>query len=132
LAQESNLSSEAILKMNVFSSITGDHASSQVPSRHYNPPYLAQVRDRLQTLNYDARPFQPDGEIPTTNNDQHPLHVIHFGKRLYPRVAALRPTLAAKITGMLLELSPGQLITILASENTLKQRANHLLVTVKK
>ncbi len=45
-------------------------------------------------------------------------------------MAALRPTLAAKITGMLLELSPGQLITILASENSLKQRVNEAVAVI--
>ena len=35
---------------------------------------------------------------------------------------ALRPTLAKKITGMLLELSPAQLLILLASEDGLKRK----------
>lgn len=37
---------------------------------------------------------------------------------------ALRPSLAPKITGMLLELPPPQLLILLASEDTLKQRVD--------
>lgn len=107
------------------SSISGDQ------SRRHGPPRLAQVRDaRLRTLNYDARPFQPDGDVPTTNNDHLSPHVIQLGERLYPRVAALRPTLAAKITGMLLELSPAQLLMLLASEDSLEQRVNEAVAVI--
>lgn len=81
-------------------------------------------------MNYDARPFQPDGEIPSTNNDHLSPHVIQLGERLYPRVAALRPTLAAKITGMLLELSPAQLLMLIASEDSLEQRVNEAVAVI--
>lgn len=37
---------------------------------------------------------------------------------------ALRPALAEKITGMLLELSPAQLLMLLASEDALKQKVD--------
>ena len=40
-------------------------------------------------------------------------HHQQLGERLFPRVQALRPTLASKITGMLLELSPAQLLLLL-------------------
>jgi hypothetical protein len=49
-------------------------------------------------------------------------HQQQLGERLFPRVHALRPSMAAKITGMLLELSPAQLLLLLASEDTLRQR----------
>lgn len=81
-------------------------------------------------MNYDARPFQPDGEIPSNNNDHLSPHVIQLGERLYPRVAALRPTLAAKITGMLLELSPAQLLMLLASEESLEHRVNEAVAVI--
>jgi E3 ubiquitin-protein ligase EDD1 len=45
-------------------------------------------------------------------------------------VAALRPTLAAKITGMLLELSPAQLLMLLASEDSLEQRVNEAVAVI--
>nr|AZA04905.1 E3 ubiquitin-protein ligase [Anisakis simplex] len=43
-----------------------------------------------------------------------------LGERLLARVRAIRPTLCNKITGMLLDLQPHQLITILASEDLLR------------
>ncbi|KAF0288877.1 E3 ubiquitin-protein ligase hyd [Amphibalanus amphitrite] len=49
-------------------------------------------------------------------------HLQQLGARLYPRVRALRPHQAQKITGMLLDLSPAQLLLLLASEETLRQR----------
>ena len=51
-------------------------------------------------------------------------HQQQLGERLYPRVQALQPTLAGKITGMLLELSPAQLLLLLASEDSLRQRVD--------
>jgi len=39
-------------------------------------------------------------------------------------VHALRPALAEKITGMLLELSPAQLLMLLASEDALRQKVD--------
>ena len=40
------------------------------------------------------------------------------------QVHSLRPTLAEKITGMLLELSPAQLLMLLASEEALRQKVD--------
>jgi len=39
-------------------------------------------------------------------------------------VQALRPSLASKVTGMLLELSPAQLLMLLASEDALRQKVD--------
>ena len=49
---------------------------------------------------------------------------------MYPRVASLRPTLAGKITGMLLELSPAQLLMLLASEDSLETRVNEAVAVI--
>ncbi len=99
-------------------------------SRRHGPPRLASVRDSRRTLNFDARPFHPDGDGSSSNNDHLSAHVIQLGERLYPRVAALRPTLAAKITGMLLELTPAQLLMLLASEESLEQRVNEAVAVI--
>lgn len=40
---------------------------------------------------------------------------------------ALHPTNAQKITGMLLELQPSQLLTILASEDTLRLKSDEAM-----
>lgn len=50
-----------------------------------------------------------------------------LGDRLYPKVFALHPANAQKITGMLLELPPTQLLIILASEDTLRQKADEAM-----
>ncbi|KAL3179299.1 hypothetical protein MRX96_038195 [Rhipicephalus microplus] len=60
-------------------------------------------------LRYDAPPF------------------VMPGQRLYPRVHALRPSLASKITGMLLEQSAAQLLLLLASEDALREKVDEAL-----
>lgn len=47
-------------------------------------------------------------------------HHCNIGK--YFHILSLFQSLASKITGMLLELSPAQLLLLLASEDTLRQR----------
>lgn len=56
-----------------------------------------------------------------------PHNLQQLGDRLYPRVFALHPTNAQKITGMLLELPAPQLLIILASEDTLRQKADEAM-----
>ena len=53
-------------------------------------------------------------------------HQQQLGERLYPRVQTLQPSLAGKITGMLLELSPAQLLLLLASEDSLRQKVEEV------
>ncbi|XP_078331394.1 E3 ubiquitin-protein ligase UBR5-like isoform X2 [Crassostrea virginica] len=99
-------------------------------------------RDTRRTLSYDATPFYMPADPPTPNNnpssvgppssdssnDGAPDNVSQYrrqlGERLYPKVRALQPSLAPKITGMLLELSPAQLLLMLTSEETLRQRVD--------
>jgi len=57
-----------------------------------------------------------------SGNSHLSSHQQQLGERLYPRVQALQPTLAGKITGMLLELSPAELLLNLASEDSLRQK----------
>ena len=64
-------------------------------------------------LNYSARSFYMNGEGGSNEGLSH--HHQQLGERLFPRVQALRPTLASKITGMLLELSPAQLLLLLGT-----------------
>ena len=71
-------------------------------------------------LNYDARPFYMNGE--EGSNDHLSNHQQQLGERLFPRVQSLRPSLASKITGMLLELSPANLLLLLATEESLRER----------
>merc|ERR1719400_162866 len=77
-------------------------------------------RDAARNLSYDARPFFFNGEGGSNEHLSH--HQQQLGDRLFPRVQSLRPSLATKITGMLLELTPAQLLLLLASEDSLRQR----------
>ena len=54
-------------------------------------------------------------------NDHLSHHQQQLGERLYPRVHVLQPSLAGKITGMLLELSPAQILMLLASEGNMRK-----------
>lgn len=56
------------------------------------------------------------------SNEHLSSHQQHLGDRLFPKVHALRPTVAEKITGMLLELSPSQILMLLASEEALQEK----------
>ncbi|XP_063230682.1 E3 ubiquitin-protein ligase UBR5 isoform X3 [Bacillus rossius redtenbacheri] len=78
-------------------------------------------REPRRALSYEARPFSPSGaEGGQAGHNEHlTLHQQQLGDRLFPKVQALRPNLANKITGMLLELSPAQLLMLLASEDAL-------------
>ena len=77
-------------------------------------------RETTRNLSYDARSFYFNNE--GGNNEHLSHHQQQLGERLYPRVQSLRPNLAGKITGMLLELTPAQLLLLLASEDSLRQR----------
>merc|ERR1719466_433799 len=78
------------------------------------------ARDTARNLSYEARPFYFNGE--GGSNDHLSHHQQQLGDRLFPRVQSLRPSWASKITGMLLELTPAQLLLLLASEDSLRQR----------
>ncbi|XP_055611780.1 E3 ubiquitin-protein ligase hyd-like isoform X2 [Uranotaenia lowii] len=101
-------------------------------------------RESRKTLNYDARPFRPaseqgqsasgSGNVGGNNsppylhlNDGLPVHQQQLGERLYPKVQALYPNNAPKITGMLLDLPATQILMLLASEESLRQKANEAL-----
>lgn len=78
------------------------------------------LHDGRRHLSHTALSFIPG----QGTNDHLSLHLQQLGSKLYPRVRHLRPLHAQKITGMLLELSPAQLLLLLASEDTLRQRVD--------
>lgn len=93
-------------------------------------------REPKRTLNYDARPYRPSnltdnsGNSSSNLNDHLPHNLQQLGDRLYPKIALLHPSNAQKITGMLLELPAPQLLIILASEETLRQKADEAMETI--
>ncbi|XP_010744918.1 E3 ubiquitin-protein ligase UBR5 isoform X6 [Larimichthys crocea] len=85
-------------------------------------------RDSRRQLSIDTRPFRPSSEgNPSDEPDPLPAHRQALGERLYPRVHAMQPAFASKITGMLLELSPAQLLLLLASEDSLRARVEEAM-----
>lgn len=94
-------------------------------------------REPKRSLNYDARPYRPSNLADNNSasnasnlNDHLPHNLQQLGDRLYPKVFALHPANAQKITGMLLELPAPQLLIILASEETLRQKADEAMDTI--
>uniref|UniRef100_A0A1B6DHC7 HECT-type E3 ubiquitin transferase n=1 Tax=Clastoptera arizonana TaxID=38151 RepID=A0A1B6DHC7_9HEMI len=95
-------------------------------------------REPRRILSHDARPYTPSNENPTASNtpgtssgtpsNEHlSLHQQQLGERLFPKVQSLRPTFASKITGMLLELAPAQLLMLCASEDALRQKVDEAM-----
>ncbi|XP_001947833.2 E3 ubiquitin-protein ligase UBR5 isoform X3 [Acyrthosiphon pisum] len=98
--------------------------SPRVPSRRSE----RSDREQRRTLSVDARSFVPNSGSSDANPNSHLTpHQQQLGERLYPKVVQIRPSLASKITGMLLELSPAQLLTLLASEEALRMRVNEAI-----
>jgi len=95
-------------------------------------------RESRRTLSYDAPPFYMPTErggagteplegsstSSSGSSDATNLQRRQLGERLFPRVQALQPSLAAKITGMLLELAPPHLLILLTNEEQLRQRVD--------
>ncbi|KAK5646050.1 hypothetical protein RI129_004514 [Pyrocoelia pectoralis] len=94
-----------------------------------------------RTMSAEARAFVPGDSVstenlsmpdissgntggqPTVNLNEHlTSHQQQLGNRLYPKVFSLHPTFAGRITGMLLELSPAQLLLLLASDDSLRAK----------
>ncbi|XP_076757311.1 E3 ubiquitin-protein ligase hyd isoform X2 [Xylocopa sonorina] len=119
--------------------------------RRQNPRSSGKCRETRRALSFEARVFHPSSSVEGSNNsgagssssNSHPLPVSHpnndhltmhqqqLGDRLYPKVYALQPALAAKITGMLLELSPAQLLMLLASEDALRQKVEEAFELIR-
>ncbi|XP_054747498.1 E3 ubiquitin-protein ligase hyd isoform X1 [Anastrepha obliqua] len=82
-------------------------------------------------LNYDARPYIPTSTITDNSadnsNDHLSVHLQQLGERLFPKIYSINATNASKITGMLLEIPTPQLLSILSSEDTLRQKINEAL-----
>ncbi|XP_058978714.1 E3 ubiquitin-protein ligase hyd isoform X2 [Musca domestica] len=88
------------------------------------------ARER-KALNFYARPYvtildNPDltGENP---NDHLSVQLQQLGERLYPKIYSLNSTHASKITGMLLEIPTPQLLSILSSEEMIRQKVTEAL-----
>jgi len=85
----------------------------------------------------DQRQYVRDpAQRPQQGHDQGPLTISVLaaapeterkqiiGERLFPLVKALQPATAGKITGMLLEMDNGELLHLLESERSLKEKVD--------
>ncbi|XP_014208162.1 E3 ubiquitin-protein ligase UBR5 isoform X2 [Copidosoma floridanum] len=111
--------------------------------RRQNIRSSVKCRESRRTLSFEARSFYPTTSLEGSsssnssgnsssanhppafghsNNDHLTMHQQQLGDRLYPKVYALKPSHAEKITGMLLEMNPAQLLMLLASEESLRQK----------
>lgn len=98
-------------------SISGSNSQSLSASlNNENPPVSSALR-------YEAPTFIMPGEQFVSNEIFTP-HRQQLGIRLFPRVSNLRPNLANKITGMLLELTPAVLLTLFSSEEALRSKVD--------
>ncbi|GBP22900.1 E3 ubiquitin-protein ligase hyd [Eumeta japonica] len=101
-------------------------------------PRQPTAREPRRALSIEARPYSPQaapgtegagysGDRAGGHNEHLTLHQAQLGERLYPKVHSLHPTFAGKITGMLLELTPAQLLVLLASEDALRQKVREAM-----
>ncbi|CAG9865425.1 unnamed protein product [Phyllotreta striolata] len=79
-------------------------------------PDISNMSANQQQNGNNANPSGPPRNEHLTTQQQH------YGDRLYPKVYNLHPTFAGRITGMLLELSPAQLLLLLATEDSLRAK----------
>ncbi|XP_061392302.1 E3 ubiquitin-protein ligase hyd-like [Musca vetustissima] len=84
------------------------------------------ARER-KALNFYARPYVSILDNPENPNEHLSVHLQQLGERLYPKIYSLNSTHASKITGMLLEIPTPQLLSILSSEEMLRQKVSEAL-----
>ncbi|XP_022226183.2 E3 ubiquitin-protein ligase hyd isoform X3 [Drosophila obscura] len=88
------------------------------------------ARDR-KVLNVDARPYTPsnstDNTMAESANEHLSVHLQQLGERLYPKINSINSAHAPKITGMLLEIPTPQLLSVLSSDETLRQKVNEAI-----
>lgn len=122
---------------------------TSVSSRRMSKSMWRPSREVRRTLSFDARPFRPADAAASNaagagsgasaapsasvyNLNEHLTYQLQeMGALLYPKVHQLHPGASQKITGMLLELPPAQLLVIVSSEETLRQRAEEAMDIIK-
>jgi len=106
----------------------GDPAAGLNKEGLADPPKPQQIPDQRQYARDQARPQGPHDQAPLTISalaaapDTERKQII--GERLFPLVKALQPQTAGKITGMLLEMDNGELLHLLESERSLKEKVD--------
>ncbi len=78
------------------------------------------VVDTVRNLDPSAAPGQGSWQDMTEASPEQQKHLL--GERLYPLISQVQPALAAKITGMLLEMDNGELLCLLESPEALNAK----------
>jgi hypothetical protein len=78
------------------------------------------VVDTVGNLDPSAAPGQGSWQDMTEASPEQQKHLL--GERLYPLISQVQPALAAKITGMLLEMDNGELLCLLESPEALNAK----------
>ncbi|KAK9719267.1 HECT-domain (ubiquitin-transferase) [Popillia japonica] len=102
--------------------------SMSVDARPFIPSDSVAENPSMPDLTGSNTPGNPSANPPnpgTTRNEHLNSHQQQLGDRLYPKVYNLHPTFAGRITGMLLELTPAQLLLLLASEDSLRSKVEN-------
>lgn len=105
--------------------------SHPLPVSHPNNDHLTmhqlQFGDRLYSKVFNNNNNNNSNNNNNNNNNYHILPDYCYLLQVY----ALQPALAAKITGMLLELPPAQLLMLLASEDALQQKVEEAFEIIR-
>ncbi|XP_056647890.1 E3 ubiquitin-protein ligase hyd isoform X1 [Diorhabda sublineata] len=93
-----------------------------VPMDNVHQSDAPSMPDISTAANNQQSPSNANQPAPPNRNEHLTTQQQHLGERLYPKVYNLHPTFASRITGMLLELSPAQLLLLLASDESLRSK----------
>ncbi|KAH8369432.1 hypothetical protein KR009_010813 [Drosophila setifemur] len=119
----------SILRSRTVSGSSRDQSTLQ--RRGTSSKILWRTARERKALNLDARPYTPmntsDNSTAETINDHLSVHLQQLGERLYPKIHSINQTHAPKITGMLLEIPTPQLLSVLSSDETLRQKVNEAI-----
>ncbi len=152
-SSSSSSASSKSMQMNLIQRLRSRDARDRAHRASSSSSTKVRVHARdLPRLNTDARPFYPQGHVHGGHHQesggggssagsgggmQHGSDHSTFshqqqqlGERLFPRVHSLRPNLAGKITGMLLEQSPANILILLASEDNLRERVEEAAMAI--
>ncbi|CRG93547.1 polyadenylate-binding protein, putative [Plasmodium gallinaceum] len=115
----------------------------QVPQNN-NFKFTSQARNRMEIPNKNANKVNSVNNMNVNFNNNSTLTAAALasappsmqkqvlGENLFPLVANYHPTLAGKITGMMLEMDNSELLILLENEEQLKKKIDEALVVLQK
>eukprot|EP00747_Dinoflagellata_sp_TGD_P084622 gnl/TRDRNA2_/TRDRNA2_162583_c2_seq1.p1 gnl/TRDRNA2_/TRDRNA2_162583_c2~~gnl/TRDRNA2_/TRDRNA2_162583_c2_seq1.p1 ORF type:complete len:121 (+),score=44.02 gnl/TRDRNA2_/TRDRNA2_162583_c2_seq1:332-694(+) len=107
-----------------------------LPAMMMNPAALQAAMAQAAAAAQGARPPLPPAQPALTKEALAALAPQQqkqaLGERLFPVIARLKPQLASKITGMMLELSNEEILNLLASEPHLLQKVNEAVSVLER